>query len=577
MQDVRPPSDARRQDSNASPGRRSRPGPVAVALFAGLVGAIAAISVGCGSGGGSGEASGGGGFLSSAGVSPATLEVFLGSLGAIHPDTPETAISLDPSALPLDAAQNRVGPLVAIGGAVVDGTLTGAKVEWVVYPRSDGTLQRVSTDPNAGTPTPIRISSEDAVLPFCEARIALDAIDSTNARLAYGTDGVDCEGELAWRMVTLADDESTAPRDFPGRPFEPLVDPATGTHAGWLALEDGRLSRLGPALAVEQADLRVGVTRGEILGATADGTLFLELDQRLYAYDPTRRTLDDLDFEFEPQAPCPCGSRFASDGDRGLLVAGGRLYRADPVRGEVTAIATAADDDPNPFTTADDFVAVGASRIAWSYTTDVDGNPATLDDQEAVIRSVRRDGSSGITLDHYVRGDVDLPTDAPFAPTASDEWLFYNRIEQGQTFPVAMTTRLEGQQFSLGVNALWVGRSVAPVLAPAHLGPLTGLLRLGNLQDVTDIENGPTFALSLVSVEPDDPREVRLPLGYLPAGTRFAWAGDGYGPRRIGVLLASDGSGGLQTDLISWNDDQEDSLEQVTATSGTSERPAPLF
>lgn len=578
MQDVRPPLPTRRQDSKPGPGGRSRPFPVAGAIVAGGALFLVALVAGCGSGGGSGGDGGdasSGGFLSTAGTSPDTLEVFLGSLDAIRPDAPESPISIDPDAMPFDAGLNRVGALASVGGAVIDGTLTDAKVEWVVYPRSDGTLWRVSTDPGAGLPVPIRISSESGALPFCEARVAIDASDPTNARLAYATDGSDCGDELAWRVVTLADDASSTPLDFPGRPFEALVDPATGAHLGWLALEDGRLSRLGPDLAVERADLLVGIGRGETVGATGDGTLFLELDQRLYAYDQAEGTLEDLHFEFE--ASCPCGTAFASDRGHGLLVDGGKLRRADPARGRVSVLASADEDDPHPFTSADDFVAVGASRIAWSYTTDEDGSPATVDDREAVIRSVQSDGSDAITLDHYPRAAVAFPTDAPFPPTASDEWLFYNRIETGQTFPVAMTAKLEGLQFSLGIYSVWVGRSVAPVLGPARLGPVTGLLRLGGIQDLSDIENEPSFDLTLTSVDPDAPRDTRLSLGDLPSGTRFAWAGDGYGPRRIGVLLGPDGSDGLQTDLISWHDDTEDSLEQVTETEATSERPAPLF
>lgn len=599
MQEVRPPTGLRPRTGTSGSqsivrGRgRTRPdeasvgsatakataGGIARGVARGMARTIAGLSVATlascgGSGGGDGNASSGG-FLSASGVSPATLELFLGSLGAIHPDAPDSPLSIDPDAVAFDDALNRVGPLVSIGGSVVDGTLADAKVEWVVYPRDDGTLQRVSTDPDAGLPTPIRISSESAAIPFCDARMAIDPGDPTNARLAYASDGVDCEGDLVWRVVALADDAATDPLAFPGRPLEALVDPQTGAHRGWLALEDGTLDRLSPSLAVEQADLLVGIVRGETVGATADGTLFLELDQRLYAYDQAADRLRDLDFEFE--AACPCGAAFASGRDHGLLVAGGKLRRADPDRGRVSVLASAADGDPHPFTTSDDFVTVGASRIAWSYTTDDDGSPLTVDDQEAVIRSVRLDGGGGITLDHYPRRAVAFPTDAPFAPTSSDDWLFYNRIQTGQTFPVAMTANLEGGQFSLGINSVWVGRSVAPVLGPARLGPVTRLLRLGGVDDVDDIEGNPFLALSLTSVDPDAPREVRLSLGDLPDGARFAWAYDGYGPRRIGVLLAPDGGGGLQTDLISWDDETEDSLERVTVSDGTSERPAPLF
>ena len=532
--------------------------------------AIALSGAACGDSGGGDSNAGGDGSSGGPVESPATLEIFQASLDAIDPDAPGTVMAIDPSAAEVAEDSNPVGALPSMGGTFSVGSLSSAKAEWVVYPRGDGTLQRVSTDPDSGIPTPIRVSSEDSALPYCDALVASDVSDATNARLAYGSDGGDCNSDLSWRVVTLSDDELTDPRDFPGQPLAGLVDPETGIHLGWLALDDGRLSRLAPDLSVDTPDLLVGVQRGEVIGATANGTLFLEIDQRLYAYDPTGNDLMDLDFEF--LAACPCGASFASDRDYGFAIDSGELHRASPARRRTDRVE--APDDALPSVGPFDFVTVGADRVAWSYTADADGDPLTLFDQETVVRSIDRDGSGGLTLDRYEIAELPLPPFSGFVAASSDEWLFYNRLSGPRTYPSAMSIRLEGGQAQISLLSLWVGSSREPAVGPAHLGPVTRLLRLGGIMDLTALGADP---YSLRSIDPDDPRGASVKLGDLPANSHFAYALPGFGSRRIGVLLAPDGQGGLQSDLISWDDETPDSLLRVTATSGQSELPAPLF
>ncbi len=502
--------------------------------------------------------------------SPPTLEIFQASLDALDPEAPDTVIAIDPSAAEIDADSNPVGALPAIGGTFTDGNLSSAKAEWVVYPRADGTLQRVSTDPDAGTPAPIRVSSETDALPYCDALVANDMGDATNARLAYGSDGGTCSGDLAWRVVTLSDDELTDPRDFPGQPLEALVDPETGAHRGWLAIEDGRLNRLAPDLSVQTADLLVGVEHGEAIGATANGTLFLEIDQGLYAYDPTANRLKDLNFEFS--ADCPCGASFASDREYGFLVDASELHRADPVQARTERFD--APDDALPSFGAFDFVTVGKSRVAWSYTADADGDPLTQSDQETVIRSIDRDGSGGLTLDRYEIAELPLPSFSGFVAASSEDWLFYNRLSGDRIYPTSMAILLAGGQAQINLLSLWVGSSRAPALGPAHLGPVTRMLRLGGVDDLTNLPNN---SLRLRSIDPDDPRGEPIALGDLPSDAQFAYALPGFGQSRVGVILAPNGSGGLQSDLISWDDETEDSLRRVTETNGQNELPVAHF
>ncbi len=531
------------------------------------------ITSACGdSGGGSSDD----GDVSAPARSGPTLEVFQASIDAIDPDARDVVITIDAGAAELDPDDNPVGALPALGATFADGNLASAQVEWIAYPRGDGTLQRVSTDSDAGTPTPIRVSSEFAALPYCDARLANDLGDPENARLAYGRGAPTCSDPLDWRVVTLSDDASTAPRAFPGEPLEALVDPATGAHLGWLALDDDRLIRLAPDLAAAATELLTGIVRGEAIGATGDGRIFLELDQALYAYDPVAERLTDLDFEFIEE--CPCSEAFASDRQFGFFVDAGELHRANPRSGgSVQPID--APENAFPSFDAPDFVVVGSDHVAWSFRTDVDGDPLTTGDQCRFVHALPRDGGEALELDDHAVNPNSLPEYSGFVAAASDEWLFYNRFTALSTGPTAMAVRLEGGQARLSLGALWVGSSRAPVVGPGNLGPVVRMLRLTGVLDPIDLGNSLNHP-TLQSTDPDDPREDRsddVQLGSLPAGGLFAWALPGYGPSRVGVMLSPDGGSGLQVDLIAWDDLVEDSLERVTSTPGMSEWPVSGF
>lgn len=526
--------------------------------------------------GGSGGGSSDGGDASGPASSEPTLEVFQASIDAIDPDEPGVVIAIDAGAAELDADDNPIGALPVLGATFADGVLVSGQVEWIVYPRGDGTLARVSTDADAGTPSPIRISSEFAALPYCDARLANDLVDPENARLAYGRGAPTCSDPLDWRVVALSDDASTEPRPFPGEPLEALLDPATGAHLGWLALEGDRLIRLAPDLSAAAAELLTGITRGEVVGVNADGRIFLELDQALYAYDPVAGRLTDLDFEFVEK--CPCGEAFAADRQFGFLVDSGALHRVNPRSGgSVQPID--APEGAFPSFEAPDFVVVGADHVAWSFRTDGDGDPLTTDDQRRFVHALPRAGGTVLVLDDHAVNPNLLPEYSGFVAAASDEWLFYNRFAALSTGPTAMVVRLAGGQARANLGALWVGSSRAPVIGPGELGPVVRMLRLTGILDPIDLGSSLNHPF-LLSTDPDDPREDRsddVELGSLPAGGLFAWAMPGYGPSRVGLMLSSDGGSGLQADLIAWDDLVDDSLERVTSTPGSSESLVPGF
>lgn len=535
-----------------------------------LLATAALLSTACGNSGGGGDSGGGSGPGTPAGTG-GTLQFFQASLHAVDPLAPGTVIDVDPAAAEIATDRNGAGALPAIAGSFAGGTLSDARVASLLYPRDDGTLWRVATDPGATPPTPVRVSSERMALPYCEGRIGVDVNDPTNTRLAYGSDGVDCSGALTWRVVTFSDDELTDPRDFPGEPIEALVDPATGAHAGWLALDSGSVHRLAPDLTVAAADLLESVEQAAVLGATADGTLFLEVDQALYAYAPTTDAVQDLGFEFG--TPCPCDGFFASGGDVGFAIDEGQLLRVDPAAGSASAIDSPSDAVTG-FFAVPGFVAVGAGRVAWSYTADDDGNPQTLD-LSVAVRSVDRDGGNPLELRRRDLNSLAPPTFSGFIVANSAEWVFFNEIQIGNRVPAAIGLELSGAGAREDTSAFWVGTTIAPALDVARRAPLTRMLLLRGLDDLTDLSRN--TSLSLESVSASDPLSAAVSLGALPADGQFAFALPGLGPARLGVLLAPDGMNELRTDVLFWDDTVAGSLRRVTETDGIDEFPAPLF
>jgi hypothetical protein len=91
------------------------------------------------------------------------------------------------------------------------------------------------------------------------------------------------------------------------------------------------------------------------------------------------------------------------------------------------------------------------------------------------------------------------------------------------------------------------------------------MLRLSGITDLTDLTHN---RLLIRCVDPVDPSGPSVSLGELSSDAHFAFALPGFGPSRVGVLLAPDGFGGLQSDLIFWNDEVPDSLQRVTESDG---------
>jgi hypothetical protein len=531
-----------------------------------------------------GDGGGGGGTSSTTTGTTSTstrLEFFQASLEAIEPRDPTTVIVIDAAAAELESGVNEVGALPAVRGSSVGMTLTDVVIEYVVYPRDDGTLYRVSTDASAGIPAPVRVSNTTDALPLCDSVVGLDFLNVEDTRFAYGSDGQDCTGSLTWWIVSLDDDETTPPQTFPGRPLTALVDADTGVHTGWLSLSGGILQRLAPDLSVQADDLFKGVVVGETLGATKDGMVFVELDQALYAFDPDLDTLTDFGFDFSD--PCPCDASFAADSEFAFLVDQGELFRADPTSGLVESIDAPMDAFPNaPQNINPGFTLVlaGTARVAWSYFADADGNLGTTTDQSVVIRSVARDGADAFDLDELEPSTVGLLGLAIFNPVTSGEWIFFNKV----TFNAvnfsdfranAVAQRLDGTSTRFQSDSFWIGNSILPEIGTEVSNAANHLTRADGLPDLSSF--GAPGVITLTSIDARDPTASEVFLGRLPDRGGAAFAIPGLGPERVGVMLASDGAGDFQTDIIYWVDGVRDSLHVLTNTTSVNEFPAPLF
>ena len=522
----------------------------------------------CGSSGDGGDSSGG-----TAGTS-ARLEFFQASLDAIDPADPSTVISIDPDVADFD---NFPGALASIAGTIAANTISDLRVEWVFYARDDGTFQRVSTEAGSGTPTPVRVSSEDMSFPVCKTAFALDLTDSTNARVAYGkATALDCLGELTWQLVTLSDDAITDPRDFPGTPLEALSDPTTGAHAGWLTLDNGSLHRLAPDLSTQSADLLTGIQTINVLGSTGNPFIFLEVGQSLYAFNPATDELIDFEFEFAGQ--CPCSPVFATGVDYAFFADGGKLFRADPYPDPDLENVTSIDapEDAISFLFGDfSFVKIGTDRVAWSYVSDADGSLGTPGDQSTIIRSVGKDGSNPVELvifktiikaSSLINGIVQ-----PF----TGDWLFYqtflspNPLEE----PQAVAVRLDGSQSREYPGGVWIGTTLSDEFSNNQLGALARILRLDGVTNLTDPSND---SLSLASVSATDPTSGEIELGNLPNGAQSVSSFPGFGPARLGLLMSRNGSDD-EFDMLFWDEEIPNSLQQITNTNGVRERLISLF
>jgi len=561
-----------RSQPASTPGALDR---IARILIGGvLVGLIAA----CGNGGGGGDGGGnpGGGGGGGPGQS-GRLEFFQASLHAVDPSDPETILTIDANASELGGGENDVGAVAFFGGTLQGGGVSDLAVEFVVYARADGTLQRVSTDATNGVPVPQRLSSETNALPLCDVRVGFDLADADNARFVYGSDRTvagDCSGALTWRAVTLSDDAATDPVDFPGEPIEALFDPIDGSHTGWLAQSGGVLQRLAPDLSV-QADNLFDVQSGaESLGFVGNGSVFLEIDNGLFAFDPATDTL--IDFLFTFAQLCPCSLTFSTDQDFAYFLDSDELVRADATTANVASLD--APMDVLGFTPGFlSFVAVGTNHVAWSYLSDADGNPVTVDDQAVIVRSVAKDGSGAVDLDVLSSSIGPLAFFSTFLSANGGEWVFYDsQIELSPSLfqPVSVAARLDGTNLLRFPESLWIGSSFSTEFLGSQMGITDRIIRLDGVADLANLGAG---TLSLSSFDASDPTAPPTDLGMLPSDTEFVFFLPGFGPARIGFMVSIDGFGNGQSDILFIDTETLNSLRRLTDTDGISEFPAPGF
>lgn len=597
----------------ARPTTPTRPRAGALARWV-LAALVLVTSAACGNNGGSdggttgttGTGGGGGGTPSSSG----RLEVFQASLMAVDPSDPTTVIDLDPEAAEISGDEDFVAALPVVAGSWVGGAVVGARVEAVVYARKDRTLARISTDASGGTPTPERISADNLPPLVCDALIGPDIADFESTRFLFGAADEDCSERLSYRSVTLSDDTSTESRAFPGVPITPLVDPATGAHTGWLAVDQSALIRVDETLDVTAPSLLSEAERGEALGITRDGFVVLEVDQSVYTFDPSTNTLSDDLFTFE--TPCPCDLRFGTDGEFGFASDLDELFRIDLETGDVVSLDVATNPGTLPgFFFIPTFVLAGETRVAWSYLGDGDGNPQTFEDLAIVWRSVDKDTGDAFTVDTLDAFGVQSFGFLPFLPSLVGDRLFYNSVAIETALPVTALPSFEvrfdaplgggvvppppsddpvesvralavqvdlapGATPDVREDALWIGSSLPAALPVAGFGSASRVHRLTDLPDLADFENN-TDPIGLESVDATNPSAPETPLGTLPDGALFAFALPGIGPERLGVAVTLGAGEEFLPDILYWVDDESDSLVQVTDTPAIAEIPAALF
>lgn len=529
---------------------------------------------GSGGGGSGGGGSGGGGSGGGGSGDATTLEFFSefsgGTLYAIAPSSPTAVITVDMN------AKSRVdhGFFIPFVDADVSGSsISGAFVERVVYTREDNTLWRVSTEPNTGAVVPRQVSSKaPGSERLCAAKPGLDLNNPDNARLAYSISNADCDRPRDWFLVTVSDASTVAPRDFPGSAVTALIDPADGSHAGWLTIENDVLKRLNPDLTVAAGNLTTVVsTRAAVnsLGRILSGVVYLRIDDGLYAFDPATNNLIDFMYTFEGRGGVP--EQFGVGRHELFFVDDQKLFRTDLATATVITL-----DAPSDAVDELALFAVGGDRVVWSYRrVDTSQSPPM---RAQVIRSVQVAATgpgTGMDLDVLERSDGRYYLGSDFVDS-SGRWFFYTVLifDAGLGSPTAVAARMDGSAFERFQNAQWAGATLA--------GSGTGggsISRIFRVDGVTGIGPGALAGKTLSSVDATNPGAVAINLGVLPMDIATSvTALPGFGSGRLLVMTSDDGSGtGFDNDILFLDGRQAGSLQRITDTDAINELPVALF
>jgi hypothetical protein len=511
------------------------------------------------------------------GVTGTQLEIFespTSGLQAIHPDSPGSILTLD-----ADAEFSNVNSIPVLGATWNNGQTDNGYIRELVYQDASDRIMRVSTDGSSGTtPTPQRVSSIDdsssqTVFDICKFNIGQDFVNVDNATVAMKF----CNNSTdPWWVAKLSWGNSKKPEKFPGTPLVDLVDPADGSHDGWLGLENGEIKHLAPdALTVTTVTgSPTGISSATHLESIQTGQVMLNIDGNLWVYEPGTG-LTDTAYDFNYTTACvgtsPCPILHVVDDSELFFIDNNRLFRTDLANDQVTEL----DHNSSAATIAigGRRLAVGTDRVVWSYTTDPNGIPSS-GDEKTIIESLAKDGTNGLEL--HKGGPLSTGFSAQNQPffDRTGEWFFYTLADDlASGAPTAVAVKLDNSASESRSGAAWVGASTN-LISFANLSQSQQYAYLA--EGLTDTSN--LASKNIYSVPAASPG-TRTQLGTTPADTQtsgFTVIG-GFDANRLVLLSADDGGSGSQQDIMFLAGDTGGSLQRVTDTPGEDETPAPFF
>lgn len=515
----------------------------------------------------------------------ATLEYFTGDytgeggLFAVPPSAPTAFENVDPQADTSSRAYQTFGiiPIVAAQSATA-ASVSGLHVESVLYPRRDGTLWRVTTDPDAFPPVPVRVSSADRLEQICMRGVARPPVyanpDATPFVYALPAPGMGCDltssGSVTWHVVLAGDDAATAPRNFPAPDtlvgdFDYGEEYKTGTivnlldaernNAGWLIRQDGQLTRVAPDGTVAVTDIfPVAEMFGPVAPQLASGVLLLTVDGKVMAFDPADNSLTALEDRAGNALQYEIGldPAASTDGKVVYLVQQDTLYRTTDGGRAVVKI-----DKLDSGYAAFQAPYVGDNRVAWMANV-----PGVGQALRSVEKSATEVGSGEVIATYGFDALSRIVGN-------SGEWLFYGvRDYSGGTTTIsAVAQRMDGSAMETFANAKWVGATLASNRVLGEGGNISRVYRIDGLMGPRDSMAGK----SLLSVLASDPVNTATTVNVGTLAGQFT-VFPGFGPGRLAVTQPETGDPEL-----AWFDDSKAGSLQSFPVDNPNSFPLPLF
>ena len=283
-----------------------------------------------------------------------------------------SALSLDNLNESVEVDVSADGSLKILANGFQTGVYDGANYLISAYHTSnviylnEGRIKRLPVY-KVAKPSAVQMSSESESALICRAdfRRANDYAFPENSRLLYKkladiNNTQDCHLKTGnWYMVSAGDDENDVPVSLPqGLDF--IVDAVhrqdDGGLAAWIVVENGQLRQYDTgfnlAQTIETSSGPIAVTAyARLLTRTATKQFLLDVDNKLYIYDPYDYSVLNQQASFATQNNQRLGSYKVADGERAFFsvedvsplddsVTTSRLYSLALVSGESQLLAT---------------------------------------------------------------------------------------------------------------------------------------------------------------------------------------------------------------------------------------------